>query len=184
MWKKRDPVTGGYVQVPIPHKAGRMASVVKVMGSDDNRNHLIADLCLRAYNKGRKVVIFFELIDSHLKKMRPILIKMGIPSKDIAEYIGGLTDKQRVDNAKARVILGSYAYFSEGTDIPALDTAILASPRSNIMQAIGRILRVVEDKKEPVIFDIVDECSPVLVNMFHSRMRHYNVLSANIVKMS
>jgi superfamily II DNA or RNA helicase len=184
VWKKRDPFTGGYTTVPIPHQAGRMASVVKAMGSDDQRNHLIADLCVKAYNKGRKTVIFFEQIDSHLKKLRPILVKMGIPPKDISEYIGGLTEQQRIDNAKARVILGSYAYFSEGTDIPDLDTAILASPRSNIMQAIGRILRVLEGKKEPVIFDIVDECSPVLIGMHHSRMRHYNELKANIVKMS
>ena len=181
-WKKRDPATGGYTTMEIPHKPGRMASVVKAMGMDDARNHLIADLCLKAYQKDRKIVIFFEQIDGHLKKLRPILVKMGIPSKDISEYIGGLTDAQRVQNAKARVILGSYSYFSEGTDIPDLDTAILASPRSNVMQAIGRILRVVEGKKEPVIFDIVDESSKSLVDMHHSRMRSYNELKANVVR--
>ena len=181
-WKKRDPATGSYEEYAIPHKPGRMASVVKAMGSDDARNHLIADLCWKAYQKDRKIVIFFEQIAGHLKKLKPILVKIGIPAKEITEYIGGLTDKQRVDNAKGRVILGSYTYFSEGTDIPDLDTAILASPRSNVMQAIGRILRVVEGKKESVIFDIVDEHSEALVNMHHSRMRCYNELKANIVR--
>lgn len=180
-WRKRDPVTGSYTEVPMPHQAGRLAHVVKALGADDQRNHLIADLCLKSYNKGRKIVIFFEQIDGHLKKLRPILIKMGIPPKEISEYIGGLTENQRIQNAKARVILGSYAYFSEGTDIPDLDTAILASPRSNIMQAVGRILRLLEGKKEPVIFDIVDEASAVLSNMHRSRIRHYNELKANIV---
>src|ERR1035437_334067 len=181
-WKKRDPETGGFVTMEIPHKPGRMASVVKAMGMDDARNHLIADLCLKAYSKDRKIVIFFEQIHGHLKKMKPILVKMGIPAREITEYIGGLTDQQRIDNAKGRVILGSYTYFSEGTDIPDLDTAILASPRSNVMQAIGRILRVVEGKKEPVIFDIVDEYSEALVTMHHSRMRSYNELKANILR--
>lgn len=180
-WKKRDPA-GGYEEIPIPHKPGRMASVIKAMGMDTARNHLIGDLCLKAYQKDRKIVIFFEQIDNHLKKMRPILVRMGIPSKDIAEYIGGLTENQRVENAKARVILGSYSYFSEGTDIPTLDTAILASPRSNVMQAIGRILRVLEGKKEPVIFDIVDEDSDALVSMHHSRMKCYNELKAKVIR--
>jgi len=180
-WRKRS-ASGSYEEIPIPHKPGRMASVIKVMGMDDARNHLIADLCLKAYQKDRKIVIFFEQIDNHLKRLRPILVKMGIPSKDISEYIGGLTDIQRVENAKARVILGSYSYFSEGTDIPDLDTAILASPRSNVMQAIGRILRVVEGKKQPVIFDILDECSESLVSMHYSRMRCYNELKANVIK--
>jgi hypothetical protein len=183
-WKKRDSLTGTYSTVPMPHKAGRMAGVVKAMGMDDERNHLIADLCYKAYVKGRKTVIFFEQIDNHLKKLRPILIKMGIPTTDIKEYIGGLTEEQRVTNAKARVILGSYSYFSEGTDIPDLDTAILASPRSNIMQAVGRILRLVDGKKEPVIFDIVDECSPILVGMHHNRMRQYNELKAKVIRFS
>lgn len=180
-WKKRLP-HGGYEEITIPHKPGRMASVIKAMGMDDARNHLIADLCLKAYQKDRKIVIFFEQIDNHLKKLKPILVRMGIPAREISEYIGGLTENQRIENAKARVILGSYSYFSEGTDIPTLDTAILASPRSNVMQAIGRILRVMEGKKEPVIFDIVDEYSDALVNMHHSRMRCYNELKANIIK--
>lgn len=180
-WRKRDPA-GGYEEYTIPHKPGRMASVVKAMGMDTARNHLIADLCLKAYQKDRKIVIFFEQIDNHLKKMKPILVRMGIPAKDISEYIGGLTETQRTENAKARVILGSYSYFSEGTDIPTLDTAILASPRSNVMQAIGRILRVLEGKKEPVIFDIVDEHSEALVSMHHSRMRCYNELKANVIR--
>lgn len=180
-WKKRN-ASGGYEEITIPHKPGRMASVVKAMGMDDARNHLIADLCWKSYQKDRKIVIFFEQIDGHLKKLKPILVKMGIPHKEITEYIGGLTDKQRVDNAKGRVILGSYSYFSEGTDIPDLDTAILASPRSNVMQAIGRILRVVDGKKEPVIFDILDESSEALVNMHHSRMRNYNELKANVIR--
>lgn len=180
-WKKRLPY-GGYEEITIPHKPGRMASVIKAMGMDDERNHLIADLCLKAYQKDRKIVIFFEQIDNHLKKLKPILVRLGIPARDISEYIGGLTENQRIENAKARVILGSYSYFSEGTDIPTLDTAILASPRSNVMQAIGRILRVMEGKKEPVIFDIVDEYSEALVNMHHSRMRNYVELKANVIR--
>lgn len=183
-WKKRDPLTGGYISVPMPHKAGRMAGVVKSMGMDDARNHLIADLCLKAYNKDRKIVIFFEQIENHLRKIAPILIKMGVPAGDIKEYVGGLSEKERHTNAKARIILGSYSYFSEGTDIPDLDTAILASPRSNVTQAIGRILRKLEGKKEPVIFDIVDEHSAVLLNMFNSRVRQYKQLKANILTFS
>ena len=39
------------------------------------------------------------------------------------------------------ILLGTYTMSSEGMDIPDLDAIIFASPKSDIVQSIGRILR-------------------------------------------
>jgi superfamily II DNA or RNA helicase len=55
----------------------------------------------------------------------------------------------------------------EGLDIPVLDTVILASPKSDIVQAIGRIMRETPGKQNnPLIYDIVDHWS-----VFHAMAR-------------
>lgn len=46
---------------------------------------------------------------------------------------------------------------SEGTDVPALDTLFLSTPRGDVEQMVGRIQRVFTGKKEPMVLDMVDD---------------------------
>jgi predicted helicase len=63
------------------------------------------------------------------------------------------------EHTKTRqIILGSYGMIEEGADIPVLDTIILATPKSDVQQAVGRIMRQ-KNKHDPLIIDIVDEFS-------------------------
>jgi hypothetical protein len=48
---------------------------------------------------------------------------------------------------------------STGLDIPSLNGLILATPRSDIIQSIGRIDRIVHTDIQPLIVDIVDTFS-------------------------
>ncbi len=70
----------------------------------------------------------------------------------------------------------SFATFSqahEGLDIPTLDTVILASPKSDITQSIGRIMRETKGKKNPPhIYDIHDPWS-LFTAMYYKRMKVY-----------
>ena len=47
---------------------------------------------------------------------------------------------------------------SEGMDIPKLNTIVLASPKSDVVQSVGRILREKADvrKFHPLVIDIKD----------------------------
>jgi len=71
---------------------------------------------------------------------------------------------------------------SEGTNLPHLDTLVLATPRSNVKQAIGRILRLVEGKKQPVVLDLVDDHS-ILKSFYYSRLRQYYSVGGTTVEM-
>lgn len=50
---------------------------------------------------------------------------------------------------------------SEGMDIPALNTLLLASPVSSVEQSVGRIQRQKEDEREhtPLVLDVWDQFS-------------------------
>ena len=84
------------------------------------------------------------------------------PSAAVGRYVGGLTKEERQRSGACRVVLASYAMCSEGLDIPRLDTLVLATPRSQVEQSVGRILRLHPEKQTPVIHDIVDQYSVFL----------------------
>jgi superfamily II DNA or RNA helicase len=71
----------------------------------------------------------------------------------------------------------------EGTDIPWLDTAVLATPKADVEQIIGRIRREHPGKKEPVVLDPVDQDSPVFVGYANKRAWWYRKVGAKIVQM-
>ena len=77
-------------------------------------------------------------------------------------YLGGMKQEQLEKTEKDTIILGTFAMASEGFDCrEPLDTIVLASPKSNIEQAVGRILRQeAKDRKfVPLVIDIIDEFS-------------------------
>ena len=60
-----------------------------------------------------------------------------------------------------------------GLDIPTLDTVILASPKSDIQQSVGRILRETPGKKNaPLVIDVVDSWG-FMPSIFYKRKRVY-----------
>ena len=60
---------------------------------------------------------------------------------------------------------------SEGYDNPDLDTLILASPKGNVEQAVGRILRK-KNENLPLVIDINDTIS-VFNNWHRKRLSLY-----------
>ena len=53
-----------------------------------------------------------------------------------------------------QVIIATYAMAAEGLDIKTLTTVVLATPKTDIEQSVGIILRVKHE--QPLVIDIVD----------------------------
>ena len=90
-------------------------------------------------------------------------------------YIGGMKEEVRESGAiEAKVLLASYSMASEAMNIKSLNSVILASPRTNVEQSTGRILRtrVSERVIQPMIIDIIDPHDP-LMNQWRSRKNYY-----------
>ena len=79
-----------------------------------------------------------------------------------------------------QIIFATFSQAHEGLDIPSLDTVILATPKSDIVQSIGRIMRETSGKKNnPRIYDIVDQWS-VFFAMYQKRLKVYRQGGFNI----
>lgn len=77
----------------------------------------------------------------------------------VGYYIGGMNQKALKESEQCRLILATFPMANEGLDIPNLNSLILASPKSDIIQSVGRVLRKKHDLFLPKIVDIIDDFS-------------------------
>ncbi len=95
-------------------------------------------------------------------------------------YMGGMKESDLTESSKKQIIFATFSQAHEGLDIPSLDTVILATPKSDIVQSIGRIMRETKGKKNnPRIYDVVDHWS-VFFAMYNKRLRVYRQGGFNI----
>lgn len=126
----------------------------------EERNELIRARLVQALEAGRKVIVLSERL-KHLHDLEEALKKKWpeskgpVPSTDF--YVGGRSEDDLDVAAEARCIFATFQFAAEGLDIPSLDTLFLATPVADAEQAVGRILRPFEGKKEPIVVDFRDD---------------------------
>jgi len=86
-------------------------------------------------------------------------------------YMGGMKKAQLEESSKCDVIYGTYNLVAEGTDIPTLNTLLMACPRKEVEQVVGRILRA-NTGFTPIVIDIADNFS-IFINQGTYRQRFY-----------
>lgn len=124
----------------------------------EERTHLIYEKLIENVKEGRDILLLSDR-RSHLKTIFEYVQKHEIAS--IGYYVGGMKPSDLRESQEKQVILGTFSMASEGMDIPKLNTIILASPKSDIIQSVGRILRQKEEDRKyvPKIIDIIDDFS-------------------------
>ena len=73
----------------------------------------------------------------------------------VGYYIGGMKDKDLKISETKQVVIATYAMAAEGLDIKTLTTLILATPKTDVTQAVGRILRKAD--VNALVIDIIDQ---------------------------
>jgi superfamily II DNA or RNA helicase len=110
----------------------------------------------------------------------------GLPP-DLQERAGILSQGKKADvrtqymETKA-ILLATYSMCKEGFDCPTLNTLVMATPRPDVDQIVGRILRVEKSARtvHPIIVDIVD---PQFRRQFQERNALYRRRRYQIQKM-
>jgi len=111
------------------------------------------------------------MILSHTKSMiHDLYDRISQFEKSVGYYLGGMKEDQLKESESKRVILGTYAMASEGLDIKTLTTLYLATPKSDVCQSVGRILRSKDHK--PVVVDFIDETN-VFESQYQKRKKYY-----------
>ena len=78
-----------------------------------------------------------------------------------------------------QVIVATYSMAAEALDIKTLSTLILATPKTDIVQAVGRILRIKHE--QPLIIDFLDTHEPFL-GQAKKRRAYYRLNKYKIVE--
>jgi superfamily II DNA or RNA helicase len=125
------------------------SSLISKICDITKRTKFLVDQAKQLAETGRYVLVLSHR-RQHAIDICSELKKLGV---DAATYLGG--DKVEPD---CLVICATYALASEGYDNPRLSGLILATPSSDVVQAVGRILRG-GPGSDPVIVDIVDQYS-------------------------
>lgn len=139
------------------------------MAANAERNLLIAQVIREIVlsDRRRKILVLSDR-KIMLAELKKILDSMII---DAGLYHGDCSQEEIAESRKKTVILGIYAICGTGLNIPELNTLILASPRSEVNQMVGRILRK-QHEINPVVIDIVDPYS-LYRNQAISREKYY-----------
>ena len=102
-----------------------------------------------------------------------VYLHKAIESRNIASvgyYVGGMKKDDLKSSESKKVIIATYAMAAEALDIKTLTSLFLVTPRTDITQAVGRILRV--KHKRPLVVDFVDS-HQVFKNQWTKRLKFY-----------
>jgi superfamily II DNA or RNA helicase len=99
----------------------------------------------------------------------------------VGYYIGGMKESELKKSESKTIILATFSMAAEALDIKSLTSLLLASPKSDIVQAVGRILR--EKHSNPLVIDIIDG-HDVFQNQFNKRRAFYNQKNYRIFRTS
>lgn len=99
-------------------------------------------------------------------------------------YFGGMKQSELKESESKKIILGTFQMVSEGFDCKFLDTLVLASPKADVVQSVGRILReeVSKRKHVPLVIDIMDQFS-MFDRQNDKRLAYYKKQKYNITDM-
>ena len=138
---------------------------------------LIEDL---AHEEGRQLLVLtdrvghtktlFNLLPDEMKEKACILGR-DVVAKTRAEWC-----------STKKILIATYQMCKEGFDVATLNTLVIATPRPDVDQIVGRILRVEKEKRliDPLIIDIVDES---FRRQFQERLSLYKKRNYNVEKM-
>ena len=97
------------------------------------------------------------------------------------QYVGGMKPQALQDSETKQIVLATYAMAAEALDIKTLNTLVMVSPKTDIIQSVGRILRTKGNGK--IIVDIVDQ-HDVFQNQWKKRRAYYKKSNYQIVMKS
>ena len=159
-----------------------MATMINNICQYQPRTKFICEEILRCCEDERKILLLSDRRD-HLKDIKTILDDTQ-DKYTTGYYLGGMKARDLEETEECDVILGTFIMASEGFDCKyPLNTIILSSPKTNIEQSVGRILRQDPNKRKkvPLIIDMVDTFS-MFTKQGSKREKFYNKNNYNITK--
>lgn len=167
----------------IYNKQGVMFTTLMInkLAEEKKRTQLIASILEDVLEPGRQILVLTDRVQ-HTKdilealspelRAKTAILSQGVHATKRAEFC-----------ISCSILIATYAMCKEGFDVPTLNTLLMATPRPDIDQVVGRILRVEKASRtiHPLIIDIVD---PQFRRQFQERNGLYKKRQYNVTKMT
>jgi superfamily II DNA or RNA helicase len=111
-----------------------------------------------------------------LKYLHDAIAHRNIAS--VGYYVGGMKEKALKESECKNAVIATYSMASEALDIKSLTTLIMATPKTDIEQSVGRILR--EKHSNPIVVDIIDS-HDLFKNQWRKRKTFYKKENYKII---
>jgi superfamily II DNA or RNA helicase len=152
---------------------------------------MISKLCDNIPRTEFIIRLIKDMIDEHPDQQLMVIahnrnvltyIHDAVRDREIASvgyYVGGMKEKALKESENKQVVIATFSCAAEGLDIKTLCRMIMVTPRTDIEQTVGRILRSNHD--QPIVVDIVDTHEP-FQKQFLKRKTFYKKENYDIVK--
>jgi superfamily II DNA or RNA helicase len=88
----------------------------------------------------------------------------------VGYYLGGMKQQDLDRTTERQIILATYAMASEGFDHKNLSILVMITPKTDIVQSVGRIFRTKHER--PLIVDVIDQ-HDIFKNQWRKRLTYY-----------
>lgn len=160
--------------------SGRPDTIAMITDLCENkqRNQDIANMALKVLEDPDRCLLILSERRKHLEDLFELLRPHH--EAEMGFYVGGMKADARAEvETNSRVILGSTSMCAEAFDCPRLNTLLMTTPKSDVIQIVGRIMRTQpgEGTVAPLIIDPQD---PLFVGPAKKRMALYKKRAYNI----
>lgn len=155
----------------------KFSTMISKLCNYNRRSEFIVEVVIKElqHNPEQQIMIL-----AHNKTLLQYLFK-AIEYKKVATvgyYLGGMKEAELKASETKKIIIATYAMASEGLDIKTLTTLIMATPKTDVCQSVGRILRT--KHTTPVVIDIID-AHDLFINQWQKRKAYYKKENYKII---
>ena len=169
----------GYSQLPTADLLSYQIAYDLGVVHNEYRNRVVAELAYKASSKlDKQAVLIMVTSIEHGELIGEQLDKLGAEYQFLQGKDDSATREKAIDDivsGKLKIVIAT-KIFEAGIDIPNLKVLILCDALKSyisVIQKIGRVLRVMPDKRDVFIFDIVDSTQNSLFKHAQDRVRYY-----------
>jgi superfamily II DNA or RNA helicase len=159
------------------------AKLITDIASCEIRNQFIIKIIidLLKKEKTRKLLVFSDrviqcerlaiIFNDYISNLNETDITNPLIGLKAGSFVGSNSKEKNDISIDGNIMFATYGICKEGFDCPKLDTLVFATPKSEITQAVGRILRQ-KNENPPLIYDIVDTAGS-FKGQYYKRRKYY-----------
>jgi len=165
---------------PFHDPVNEYSKMLSELTKDEPRNKLIVADIIEQAKSGDGTLVVLTDRKKHCEDLRGMLFEQGVDSEVL---VGSVSKNDRtaivekLNSGKVKIVIATGQLIGEGFDCKRLSILFLATPikfNGRLIQYLGRILRPMKGKKNPVVYDYVDYNVRVLIRAAKGRQNVYD----------